>query len=294
MNYSIRKLNLFFFTFLLLAPIAALAQYKGQPVQRDRLIQVLQSKQFQSRDIVQIIIESGVDFKLTPATENQLVAAGARPTVLEAVRRNYRGDSKKAPEKTISAVKGSSAGNISKPIVNSPAVINDYNSRLNEAVDAFDLQKNKEEAIALLQQAVAMQPNNPRAYQLLGFVSFYGNHDFDAAEGYWKKSIGLGGNAVIRVIHDHDGSFLTSCEGSLYISKNIVRFESDNNDHTFETNDQNIKKIEVNNKWKRLIQLKGGSFKILLNREDGETKYNFAPISGKTDDSKMIIRLIGK
>jgi hypothetical protein len=285
MNCYIRKFNLLFFTFLLLTPIAASAQYKGKPVQRDRLIQVLRSKEFQSRDIVQIINESGVDFKLTPATENQLVDAGARPLVLDAVRRNYRTDSKPA----------SNVGKGRAGTGSAPSSGNDYNLLVNDAVDAFDVKKNEQEAMSLLQQAVAMQPDNPRAYQLLGFVSLYGDHhDFEAAERYWKTSIRLGGNAVLRVIHDHDGSFITTCQGSLYISKNIVRFESDNNVHTFETTDQNIKKIEVNNKWRRLVQLKGGSFKILLNKEDGETKYNFAPISGKADDSKMIIRLIGK
>ncbi|CAN5534286.1 hypothetical protein BH10ACI3_BH10ACI3_10960 [soil metagenome] len=287
MNFF-RKSVLLFFAVLFVVPIAVSAQYKGLPVQKDKLLQVLQSKRFQARDIVQIINESGVDFQLTPALENQLVAAGARPTVLEAIRKNYRVPVKQAA----SGGKGKpAAGKL--PPVTTPAS-NDYNGLLNGAVNAYDISKNSQQAINLLQQAAAMQPNNPRAYQLLGFVSLYGTHDFDAAERYWKTSISLGGNAVLRVIHDHDGSFLTSCQGSLYIAKNIVRFESDNNQHTFETTDSNIKKIEVNNKWLRLVQLKGGSFKLVLKKEDGQSKYNFAPVSGKTDDSKMIIRLIGK
>ena len=279
MNCYTRKFGLVFFAFMLLAPMAMFAQYKGDPVQRDRLMEVLRSKRFQSHDIVQIINENGVDFKLSPATENQLVAAGARPSVLEAVRRNYRGDK--------SASKGGK-------VVATTSHGSDYNSLVNDAVAMYDVQKNKQGAMNLLQRAVAMQPGNPRAYQLMGFLSLYGNHNFDEAETYWKKSISLGGNAVLRVIHDHDGGFITSCQGSLYISKNVLRYESDNNDHTFETTDRNIKKIEINNKWKRLVQLRGGSFKILLNKSDIETNYNFAPLSGKTDESKMIIRLIGK
>ena len=277
MEYRSRNLLWVLSAIFILTPTVVIAQYKGQPVQRDRLIQVLRSKQFQSSDIVQIISESGVDFRLTPVTENQLVAAGARPPVLEAVRKNFRGN-------------GSAPSSRGKK----RAEVSDYSSLLNDAVNAYDNQKNFAEAESFLQHAVSMQPDNPRAYQLLGFMSLYGRHDFDAAEGYWKKSISLGGNAVLRVIHDHDGSFLTSCEGSLYISKNIVRFESDNNIHTFETTDSNIKKIEVNNKWKRLVQFKGGSFKLVLKMVDGTTNYNFAPLSGKADESKMIIRLIGK
>lgn len=79
-------------------------------------------------------------------------------------------------------------------------------------------------------------------------------------------------------------------------AKDIVRYESDNNIHTFETTDKNIKSIKVNSSFKRLFQLKRGSFKIVLNNEDDKDgkKFNFAPVSGDTDVSKMIIRLIGK
>lgn len=64
-------------------------------------------------------------------------------------------------------------------------------------------------------------------------------------------------------------------------------------EHTFETTDQNVKSIDVNNKWRRLFQFKQGSFKIVLKREE-KSNYSFAPLTGKTDESKMIIRLIGK
>ena len=121
---------------------------------------------------------------------------------------------------------------------------------------------------AALQSAAALQPNNPRAFQLLGFMSLYGEKDFEEAEKNWKQAISLGGAAVLRLTHDHDGSFLKTCQGSLYIGRNVVRFESDNNEHTFETTDQNIKSVEVNNRWRRLIQLKQGSFKIVLRREE--------------------------
>jgi len=279
MSWYIRKSLFLPLILILLIPVAALAQYQGSPVQRERLINVLRSKRFTTRDIVQVITESGVDFKLTPATQNELVAAGARPAVLDAVRRHYRNEGKPV---------------VSRGKAPAPPRTNDYNAIVNEAIEAFDIRKDKLEARTLLEKAVSMQPGNPRAHQMLGFLSLYGNKNFDEAERHWKKSISLGGNAVLRVTHDHDGSFFTSCQGSLYISANTLRFESDNNTHTFETSDKNIKKIEVNNAWRRLIQMKGGSFKVLLNKEDGETKYNFAPMSGKADESKMIIRLIGK
>ncbi len=258
------------------ATMEAYAQYRGSPVKRDRLVQVLRSKQFQTREIIQIIKEHGVDFRLTPATQNELVSAGARPPVLDAIRSNYRSDIRVA-------TKGQSG----------PAT-NDYASLIDQAVEAYDLRKDRSSANTFLQRAVSMQPNNPRAYQLLGFLNLYGNKNFDEAERYWKRAISLGGSAALRVIHDHSGVFVTSCKGSLYIARDTVRFESDDNKHTFETSDRNIKEIDVTNKFKRFLQFRSGSFRIILRDQAEENKFVFAPLTGKTDESKMIIRLIGK
>lgn len=276
-NLLSRNLVVLFAAFFLIValPNSADAQYQGSPVTRDRLVQTLRSKKFQTSDIVQVIREQGVDFKLTPATRNQLVSAGARPEVLLAVEKNYRGGNRRAHP-----------GNVGRG--------EDYDGLLDMAIDAYDVQKDTAKADSYLQQALKMQPNNPRAYQLLGFLNLYGSKNFDSAEKYWKRSISLGGNAILRVTHDHDGSFFTSCTGSLYISRNLVRYESDNNIHTFETPDSNIKSIEVNSRWRRIFQAKSGSFRVVLKKDDETERYNFAPSTGKTDESKMIIRLIGK
>jgi hypothetical protein len=74
-----------------------------------------------------------------------------------------------------------------------------------------------------------------------------------------------------------------------------VRFESDNNVHTFETTDANIQKVSMNNSFKQLFQTKVGSFKIVLKSEDKDgTKFSFAPLTNDAQESKMVIRLIGK
>ncbi len=287
------RLALFFL--LLLTPALVFGQYKGSPVKKNNLIQTLNSRQFQSRDIVQIITENGVDFKLTPIVQNELVAAGARPTVIEAVRNNYRDASQSIGKRVITKNK------VNKPRPGTggnsgqPSAIT-YNHLLERAIDFYDNKKNRQAANDSLQEAVKLQPENPRAYQLLGFMNLYGARNFDEAERYWKTAINLGGSAVLRVIHDHNGVFITSCKGSLFIAGDTVRFESDDNKHTFETRDQNIKEIKVNSVFKRLVQLKQGSFKIALQKEfkDDETNFSFAPLSGSTDESKMIIRLVGK
>lgn len=284
---------------LLLIPAIVFAQYKGSAVQKDRLIQTLRSKQFQTQDIVDVIQQNGVDFKLTPALESELIAAGARPSVLDAVRKNYRSPVAATVQPTNKQVK---TGNANDQQIVKPATFNavqpkdNYNALLLQAMNYYDNQKNRQASNDILQEAVKLQPENPRAYQLLGFLNLYGAHNLDEAERYWRTAINLGGGAVLRVIHDHDGTFITNCQGSLYITKNKVRFESDDNKHTFETIDANIKEIKVNSIFKRLVQLKQGSFKIILEKDstDDKTKFSFAPLSGDTDESKMIIRLIEK
>lgn len=287
--------GLILFFLLLAVPDMVFGQYAGSPVKKDRLIRELRSKQLQTRDIIQVINESGVDFKLTPLLQNELIAAGARPAVIDAVRNNYR-NSNQSSGKPLSA-----KNNANKTLPGTTNVVvqptaNTYNNLLAQAIDFYDNKKDRQAANDALQKAVSLQSGNPRAYQLLGFMNLYGARNFDEAERYWKKAISLGGSAVLRVIHDHNGVFITSCQGSLYIARDKVRFESDDNKHTFETSDQNIKEIKVNSIFKRLVQLKQGSFKIALRKEfkDDETNFSFAPLSGNTDESKMIIRLVGK
>lgn len=278
---------------LLTIPGIVFAQYQGSVVQKEKLIQTLHSKQFQTSDIVDVIRENGVDFKLTPEFESELIAAGARPSVLEAVRKNYRAPVINKPAK----VKNTAAGkSVTKLPPDNIQPKDKYNLLLSQATDFYDNKKDRQGANDVLQEAVRLQPANPRAYQLLGFLNLYGFKNFEEAEKYWKLAIGYGGSAVLRVTHDHGGVFLTSCEGSLYISRNKVRYESDNNVHTLETSDANIKEIKVNSIFKRMVQLRTGSFKIVLYKDsdDAETNFSFAPLSGSTKESKMIIRLISK
>ena len=336
-----------------------LAQYKGSAVKKEKLISVLRSKQLQTREIVETIKSNGVDFQLTPTIETELIGAGARPEVIEAVRGNYRAAVATKPTATtgsktkfsgnpltkdaivtllengvsdvqvrknveargvsfqttpqiISEIKkaggsialvnliGASyvnlnkgnAGNNAAATVN-PAAI--YDSLIDKAVDLYDNKKDKQGALTTLQEAVKLNPNNARAYQLLGYMNLYGFNNFVEAERNMKESINRGGSAVFRVFHDHNGSFSEFCKGSLYIAKDTVRFESDDNIHTFQTTDADIQKIKTNSAFKRAFQSKNGSFQIVLKSGDKDNvKYSFAPLTNNIEESKMVIRLIGK
>lgn len=141
-----------------------------------------------------------------------------------------------------------------------------------------------------------MNVGNARAYQLLGYMNLYGMSNFNEAERYMKESLARGGSAVFRVFHDHDGLFTDTCNGSLFIAKDTVRFESDNNVHTFQTNDTDIKQVKTNSVFKRAFQTKTGSFKIVLKSGDDPQgiKFSFAPLTDNIAESKLIIRMIGK
>jgi hypothetical protein len=336
------------------------AQYKGSAVKKEKLVSVLRSKQLQTREIVNIINSNGVDFQLTPTVQTELVGAGARPEVIEAVRNNYRAPAVTRPTNSgttktrfsgsplakdaiitllengvadaqvrknveargvsfratpqikneIKAAGGSAAllnliaasyvsgeSNPSSSGSNTVATnaSDRYDALIDKAVDLYDNKQDKNGALASLQQAAQLDPNNARAYQLLGFMNLYGFNNFAEAERNMKESLARGGSAVFRVFHDHDGLFTDICKGSLYVAKDAVRFESDDNVHTFQTADTDIQKIKTNSAFRRAFQAKTGSFQIVLKSGDKTgVKFSFAPLTDNIAESKMIIRLIGK
>lgn len=251
------------------------AQYKGAPVKKDRLLKALKSRQLQTDDIVSVINTNGVDFQLTDDVKRSLVAAGARPEVIKAVAENVRsGDNNIAKSKR--RKKNSAA---------------DYDELLSQAIASYKDQKNSATAINFLKTAIKLKPKDPKAYQMLGFVNLYGLNNQSEAQKYMREAILNGGSAVFRVYHDDKGSFTKRCSGSLYISPERIRFESDDNIHTFETSTVNIDKIildkESSKTWKNYP-----IFKVFLKIGKSEAKFRFAPISGKSGESQMASQFI--
>jgi hypothetical protein len=262
---------------IFIACVNLFAQYKGAPVKKDRLIKALRSKQLQTRDIVAVINSNGVDFALTDETRRQLIAAGARPEVIRAVSDNPRFDTTTAKNQKLK--------NTKKP------TLADYEDLLDQAVFSYKDQKNPTVAVRFLETAVKINPKKPEAYQMLGFVNLYGLNNPVTAEKLMRESFNYGGSAVFRVYHDDSGNFGSRCSGSLYISPVIIRFESDDNLHTFETSVANIDKFkldtESNRSWK-----KHTIFKIMLKFGKEDVKFRFAPMSGKELESEMIERFV--
>lgn len=344
---------------VLVSSIVVLAQYKGNPVKKDKLVSVLRSRQLQTREIVNVIKSNGVDFKVTDLVEAELKGAGARPEVIAAAKTNYRAGAatpvqttgNTGPAKTFTGqpmtkdaivtllnngvadtqvrnnvtTRGvnfkatpadkneiKSAGGSAALVAlidksyNNPnqglAGNNDtgggsgtYDALVDKAVNEYDTQKNVSASISTLQSAIAVNASESRAYQLLGFSYLYGQKNFAEAEKYMKLAIERGGSAVFRVFHDHGALMTDTCTGSLFISKDTVRYESDDNIHTFETSDGDIKEVKMANKFASMFNVRQGSFKIALKSGENNSKnYNFAPATNDSQESKMIIRMIGK
>lgn len=256
--------------------LSAFAQYKGAPVKKERLLKALRSRQLQTSDIVAVINSNGVNFELTPETKKALIQAGARPEVINAVANNLR----------LTSNGNEMLGK--KRSKTSPA---NYDDLLDQAIYSYRDQNDSKNAIRLLQAALKMNPKDSRAYQMLGFINLYGLNNLTEAQKYMRLSIINGGSAVFRVYHDDKGSFTQRCTGSLYISTESIRFESDDNKHTFETSTVNVDKVKLDRESSKVWK-NHPIFKVFLKIGKDTVRFRFAPVTGNLEESQMAARFI--
>jgi tetratricopeptide (TPR) repeat protein len=251
----------------------AFAQYKGAPVKKERLLKALRSRQLQTGDIVAVINTNGVDFALTPDVKTALVQAGARPEIIHAVANNLR-------------VVSNANEMLGKTKRSKKNAVRDYEELLDQALFSYKEKNDPKNAVGFLQAAIKINPKDPRSYQMLGFINLYGLNNQTEAQKYMRQSIANGGSAVFRVYHDDKGSFTGRCTGSLYISNESIRFESDDNIHTFETSAVNVDKIQLDREsskvWKNYP-----IFKVFLKIGKENVKFRFAPVNGNLEETKM-------
>ncbi len=108
-----------------------------------------------------------------------------------------------------------------------------------------------------------------------------------------REAIENGGSAVFRVYHDDNGEFTHRCTGSLYVSPESIRFESDDNRHTFETSTGNVDRLkfdrENTREWKNR-----SIFKVFLKIGAEKARFRFAPISGAEAETQLVGRFINE
>lgn len=279
-DFKIENKKIFFKAFaavllIFITASGALAQYKGAPVKKERLLKALKSRQLQTGDIVAVISSNGVDFELTNDTRKSLIAAGARPEVIKAIEENQR----------------AADNNLAKSKRRGKKTAADYDELLSQAITIFKDQRNARSAINYLEAALKIKPKDPKAYQMLGFINLYGLNNLTEAQKYMRESIVNGGSAVFRVFHDDNGNFIKRCSGSLYISPEKIRFESDDNQHTFETSTINIDKIKLDKESSKVWK-DHTIFKVFLKLGKTEAKFRFAPITNNVQESQMVAQFV--
>jgi Tetratricopeptide repeat len=255
------------------------SNFSGSPLTKDAVVTLLQNGVADAQ-IRKNVSARGVNFKPTTKELVELKKSGASTPLINLIVASYANPNQNSAGRNDTGRTGP------EPV--------SYQNLLEKAVELYDTKKDVGGAIAALQQAVRIDPSEARAYQQLGFVYLYGQKNFDEAEKSMRNAIDRGGSAVFRVFHDHDGLFTNTCQGSLFIAKDGVRFEGDDNKHTFQTADTNIKQLKMNSMLTTFYKTKAGSFKIVLKSGDDSVKFNFAPLTDNALESKMIIRLIGK
>jgi tetratricopeptide (TPR) repeat protein len=257
---------------------------KGAPLSKNEVVTMLQAGSPSSK-VEQFVEARGVNFQSNAQTAREIKAAGGTNSLVGAIASNYV-----AP-----GVKRTAAAPVraTPPAPKAP----DYDDLTDQATAAY-YAKDASRASQLLQQAVALDPSQPRAYQLLGFTQLYLQNNITEAERNMRKAIELGGSASFRVFHDHaNGSFNSTCSGTLFVTKSNITYKADDGADTFETEDTGIREIKTNN-------FAGGAFGVMLGGKDrgafhikvrraSDTKnYNFAPLTEKRAESELIIKLV--
>jgi len=250
----------------------------GEPMGKTEIISLLANGVADER--VRSNVEArGVNFKASPADKQDIRSAGGSVALANLVEQSY-----------LDVNANTNTSSSSNPQTSTVS----YDDLMNLAIQYIAAAKYVEAGQAL-DKAVALDPTQPRAYQVVGFALLYGGGDVSLAEKFMSKAIELGGSATFRVIHDDDGTFTKFCTGSLFVAKDTVRYESDDNGHTFETTTVNVKSAKMQGGFRQLFNNRVGAFNIKLVSGDKDSKnYNFAPGSGAEVESRLILRLIGK
>jgi hypothetical protein len=253
----------------------------GPPLSKSEIVTMLQAGS-PSAKVEQFVEARGVNFQSGAQTAREIKAAGGTTSLVGAVASNY-------------VAPGAKRGTAAPPTVARRGP--DYDELTDQATAAYDA-KDAARASQLLQQAVALDPSQPRAYQLLGFTQLYLQNNISAAEMNMRKAIELGGSASFRVFHDHaNGSFNSTCSGTLFVTKSNITYKADDGVDTFETEVAGIKEIKINNFAGGAfgVMLGGkdrGAFHIKVRRERDTRNYNFAPLTEKRAESELIIKLV--
>ena len=265
-------------------------KYTGSPVTKVRLIRAIESKQFAVPILVKQIQISGVDFKLTPSVENELVSARANQQIIDAVENNYRYEA---------VTSGGSGRTKGKPPVPGPDITaQNYERLFYEGVATLNqlrMVTTPEQAANVSQsvintgnQAIRVDPSRPEAYTLVGSAYIF-LRNFDQAKRYCQWAVDRGGNLAFPVYHL---SGIPHVE-ILYIGQGFLTVES--NQEYFQFNSNEISNPSSEDDFYFPNGNRAAVFSITTRKNGRTDKWYFTPANTfMPQEAGMIMQLISK
>ena len=283
MKYSVfvRSVIGISFCLLLMSTSDALAQYKGLPVKKEKLVKVIRTKQLSTREIVAVIKTNGVDFKITPLIEAELSGAGARPEVLSAATENYRAPaSQKQPAP--------------RPI---ETTAEDYDQLYDRAYDTLSrivtvtsldqASQISRSVLEISNRAIKLDGSRPDAYKLVCTNHIF-MRNFVEAERNCQMAIDRGGSLAFPVYHLSGTPHLET----LYVAKNWLSIES--NQKLFQFIGREVSNLRNENDYD-LVTAKVAVFSMQTYKDGRQDIWHYTPgNTGTTQEANMIMQLINR
>ncbi|MBK7993430.1 MAG: hypothetical protein IPK14_08375 [Blastocatellia bacterium] len=282
------------------ALIGAIASHyevvNNNPLSKDEILEMLRKKVALTK-IEGLVEKQGVSFNLDPNATNQIKQAGGSNSLIGAIASRYIASSNPTPP--------SDSATKVDPIAQSTTA---YNNFLDAAVTALRM-KNFPLVVSEAQKAIAVNDKLPQAHYLLGFANLYLVGNVIEARKHFLNTIDRGGEVSFVVINDRkdvsdkafmalEGSsgvlnrikipgmsrgsaptppttsaaFTDSCKGSLFISKNRIKFQADDNKNSFDVPATLILEADTNKTYGK----DKNTFHVKVKTSDDKKNYNFA------------------
>lgn len=255
------------------------AQYKGLPVKKEKLLRVLRFKQLSTNEIVAVIKKNGVDFKVTPNVEQELINVGARIEVIDAASVNYR---------SLAVAKQPAPTQIETQADNYDDLYDQGYNTLSRIVTAANLDQAAQiarSAIDISNQAVKLDPTRPDAYKLICTAHIF-TQNFGEADRQCQLAVDRGGSLAFPVYHLAGTPHIET----LYVGKNWMSIES--NQKLFQFVGSEISNLRNENDYD-LGAARVAVFSMQTYKDGKQDVWYYTPgNTGTTQEANMIMQLI--
>jgi hypothetical protein len=171
-----------------------------------------------------------------------------------------------------------------------------YDSLIASARDYIN-RRGYRQALPLLEQAIAADPNRPEAYALQGYSYIYGLGDLNTGGTAYRKAYDLGGEITFFLRHDlFDGMFVQFRTGTLTVSRQRVSFRGDDGVNVFSSPSSGINEAKRNSRAFGVVrQIRARSPFHIKTGRGKQDNFNLAPTTNSPDqETDLILSFIGK